>query len=135
MIRPAALIALTALANVASSARATPPPPPAPHTWVRIGWECPNHQRSFLEVEQLAQGDLGYKTRVVALVISGRSMDPATMPGFQEMAARRNFLRLVGGYCERSGETIAIEELANGPKSAEAGWRNFYIAYGSPAKE
>jgi len=135
MIRSSALIALIALANVASLAEATPPPPPAPHTWVRMSWECPNHQRSFLELEQLAEGDLGYKTKVVALVISGRSVNPVTVPGLEEMAARRNFLRLVGGYCEKSGETIAVEERANGPKSAEAGWRNFYIPYGSAAKK
>lgn len=94
-----------------------------------MAWECPDRQRSFVEIEQVAQGSSGYQTKVVGLVISGRKINPSTIEGLEEMAARRNFLRPVGGYCQSGGETIGIEELANGPKEAEAGWRGFYIPY------
>ena len=128
MVRSGVLIAYAALLNVATSATATTLPP-APNKWTRIAWECPGQQRSFIEIEQLAQGSSGYQTKVVALVISGRKIDPATVAGLEELAARRNYLRPVGGYCEKGGEVIGIEELANGPKKAEAGWRRFHIRY------
>ena len=131
MIRLALLVAFGAIVGVASSGRATPPPPPAPHKWTKIGWECPGQERSFIEIEQLAQGSSGYQTRVVGLVISGRKIDPATVAGLEELMARRNYLRPVGGYCDRGGETFGIEELANGPKKAEAGWRRFDVRYAS----
>ena len=126
MVRSA--LPFAALATVASSAIATAPPP-APKHWTRIAWECPGRERSFIEIEQLAQGSSGYQTRVVGLVISGRKVNPATIAGLEELVARRNYLRPVGGYCERAGEMIGIEELANGPKASEAGWRAFHIPY------
>lgn len=134
MARSFTLSALAALATLASSAMATPPAPPAPHTWVRMAWECPGRERSFIEIEQVAQGSVGYQTKVVGLVISGRKINPATIAGLGEVLARRNFLRPAGGYCERGGETIGIEELANGPKKAEAGWRRFHIPYLAPRR-
>ena len=95
-----------------------------------MGWECPGRQRSFVEIEQVAQGSSGYQTKVVSLVISGRKIGPATVAGLENIVSRRNFLRPVGGYCEGGGEMIGIEELASGPKEAEAGWRSFYVPYG-----
>jgi hypothetical protein len=117
-----------ALVTVASSAIATTPPP-APKSWTRIAWECPGQERSFIEIEQFAQGSSGYQTKVLGLVISGRKVNSATVAGLHELIARRNFLRPVGGYCERAGESIGIEELGNGPKRSEAGWRDFRIPY------
>ena len=128
MARPVVLTALAALVSVASSVAATVPPP-APNKWTRIAWECPGQQRSFIEIEQLAQGSSGYQTKVVALVISGRKINPATVAGLEDLAARRNYLRPVGGYCDRDGEMIGIEEMASGPKKAEDGWRAFRIPY------
>ena len=66
---------------------------------------------------------------MVGLTIAGRKIDPATVRGLDELLTRRNYLRPVGGYCSYLGENFAIEELASGPKAAEAGWRSFYIAY------
>ena len=129
MANRATAIALLALVNVPVAANAEPPPPPAPLSWVRIAWQCPGRQRSSLEIEQLAQGSSGYQTKVVGLVISGRKINPTTVAGLKDIIARRNFLRPVGGYCEGIGELIGIEEMANGPKSGEAGWRSFHIPY------
>ena len=66
---------------------------------------------------------------MLELVISGKKISPMTVEGLDAMVARRNFLRPVGGYCERIGERVGIEELASGPKSGEAAHRNFYIPY------
>ena len=121
-------LAFSALVTVASSAIATVPPP-APSQWTRIAWECPGRERSFIEIEQLAQGSSGYETKVVGLVISGQKINPATVAGLAELVARRNYLRPVGGYCDTGGEMIGIEELASGPKKSEAGWRAFHIPY------
>src|ERR1044071_5884221 len=105
MVRSAVLVASIALVTAASSAAATPPPPPpAPHTWVRMAWECPGQRRSFVEIEQLAQGSSGYQTKVIGLVISGRRVNPATIAGLDEIVTRRNFLRPGGGYCGNDGE-------------------------------
>lgn len=117
-----------ALAIVASSSIASVPPP-APNSWTRIAWQCPSQERSSIEIEQLAQGDTGYQTRVIAVVISGRKVSPATIAGLEELVGRRNFLRPVGGYCDQSGEVIGIEEKASGLKASEAGWRAFRIPY------
>ena len=129
MVRPTVLIAFAATLLVVASASAHVPPP-APKAWTTVTWECPGRPRSFIEIEQLAQGDLGYQTKVTRLVIAGRKIDPASVAGLSEMTARRNYLRIVGGYCEGRGELIGIEELvASGPKSSEAGWRAFRIPY------
>ena len=129
MVRSVVLIAFGAIVSFSSSALATPPPPPAPRNWTKIGWQCPGQERSFIEIEQVAQGSSGYQTRVVGLVISGRKIEPAKVAGLEEMAARRNYLRPVSGYCDTGGEMIDIEELASGAKKAEAGWRSFRIPY------
>lgn len=129
MVRSVVLIGFGAMISIASSASATPPPPPAPHNWTKIGWECPGQKRSFIEIEQLGQGSSGYQTKVVGLVISGRKVDPATVAGLKELVERRNYLRPVGGYCDGNAEMIGIEELASGPKKAEAGWRSLRIPY------
>ena len=126
MLRSA--LAFAALAAVASFATATVPPP-APSNWTRIAWECPGRERSFIEIEQLAQGSSGYQTKVVELVISGQKIDPATVAGLGELVARRNHLRPVTGYCDTGGEMFGIEELASGPKKSEAGWRAFHVPY------
>lgn len=98
-----------------------------------MAWECPGRQRSSVEIEQIAQGSSGYQTKVVGLVISGRKINPATIAELEQIVSRRNFLRPAGGYCQGGGEMIGIEELANGPKAAEAGWRSFYVPYGPPS--
>ena len=125
-LRATILLASLVLSTAAPS---TPPPPPAPLTWSRSAWQCPGKERSAIEIESLAEGESGYRLRVTELKINGRDMDPATVPELAPILARRNFLRLAGGYCERSGEVIGIEELANGPKSGEAGWRRIYVPY------
>lgn len=130
MLRFASLLASLACLGLAPEAKAIPPAPPAPHTWARISWQCPGHQRSSIEIEQLAQGESGYRTSIVALSIAGREIDPVTVVGLADVLARRNFLRPAGGYCERTGEVIGIEELASGPKKDQAGWRRFYVPYG-----
>lgn len=128
MIRPLALAAFAALAGTAPVS-ATPPPPPAPHWWVKTAWECPGQRRSFIEIEQIAEGETGYRTKVVGLVIAGRTIDPASVVGLAELAARRNNLRIAGGFCDRGGESFGIEELASGRKASESGWRNFRVPY------
>ena len=128
MLRPTVWMAFAAPLLIVGSASATLPPP-APNAWARIAWQCPGRERSFIEIEQLAQGSSGYQTIVTRLVIAGRKIDPAKVTGLLEMTARRNYLRLVGGYCDSGGELVGIEELANGPKKAEAGWRAFEIPY------
>ena len=129
MVRSTVLIAFAAPLLAVASASATVPPP-APNAWTTVAWECPGRERSFIEIEQLAQGDSGYKTKVARVVIAGRKIDPATVSGLSAMTARRNYLRIVGGYCEGAGELIGIEELvASGPKASEAGWRAFQIPY------
>jgi len=97
--------------------------------WDRGAWECPHRRRSSIEIEILAQGERGYGLRVTELKVDGHKIDPTKVAGLQEILARRNYLRIAGGYCERTGETIGIEELANGPKKDEAGWRRLYIPY------
>jgi hypothetical protein len=95
---------------------------------VRVGWQCPGHERSFVEIEQEAQESSGSLSKIVGLTIAGRTIDPATVEGLVELLARRNYLRLVGGYCDHLGEIFAVEEPANGGK-ADAGRRNFYVGY------
>jgi hypothetical protein len=62
-------------------------------------------------------------------MLNGRKIDPASVPELAQILERRNFLRIAGGYCERSGEVIGIEELATGPKAREAGWRRIFVPY------
>jgi hypothetical protein len=96
---------------------------------VRVGWQCPGRERSFVEIEQEAQGSSGYSSRVVGLTIAGRVIDPATVVGLDELLKRRNYLRLVGGYCDHLGETFAIKTFASGGKADNAGRQNFYVGY------
>ena len=76
-----------------------------------------------------AGGNSGYRLSVIELRIDGRRIDPSTVEGLPELLARGNYLRLYGGYCDRSGENLDIEELANGPKRDEAGHRVFQFRY------
>jgi hypothetical protein len=66
---------------------------------------------------------------VIALKPLVLTTSSATVAGLPEMVARRNFLRPVGGYCETSGESFGVEELASGAKKKEAAWRAFRFAY------
>ena len=66
---------------------------------------------------------------MVGLTIAGRKIDPATVEGLNELANRRNYLRVVGGFCNYLAEDFAIDEFASGPKAAEAGRRGFSVAY------
>ena len=127
MFRP--IVSAAVLLGMCATANATPPPPPAPVQWKRLAWECPARKRSSIEVEVSAQGDSGYQLVVTELQIDGRRVDPSSVDGLQEILARRNFLRIASSYCDHTGETIGIEELASGPKANEIGWTSLRIAY------
>jgi hypothetical protein len=121
--RPNILIAFPAPLLVVASASASVPPPAA-NTWSTIAWEGPGRERSLFEIEQRA-GPSGYQIKVSRLVIAGRKIEPARVSGLLEMTPSRNYLRLVGGYCDAGDELIGIEDFAtSAPK-----WRYFQIPY------
>jgi hypothetical protein len=83
---------------------------------------------NFVEIEQEAQGSAGYLARVVGLTIAGRKIDPPTVKGLDELLTRRNYIRPVGGYCDRRGENFGIEELASGRRQRRlAGATSIYL--------
>jgi hypothetical protein len=130
MLKPAATLQLLVMVLLAHGAAiAMPPPPPAPLKWTRLAWVCPGRERSSIEFEILAQGDSGYRLRVTELQINGLQVDPATVEGLQSIVARRNYVRLAGGYCERTGELIGVEEMASGADAHESGWRSLFVPY------